>query len=83
MTSLSCWYTFADMNLNFMTQWRATSIVFAAALLFGGLVGPRGDAQEATPIKVHCQITNPHGASLLEQYIVGEVRFFGGNFKAT
>jgi hypothetical protein len=37
----------------------------------------------ATSINVHCQFTNAEGQPLLEQDVIGEVRFFGGNLRAT
>lgn len=38
---------------------------------------------DATSITVHCQFSRPDGTSLLERYVNGKVRFFGGNLKAT
>jgi len=37
----------------------------------------------ATSITVHCQFTDSQGKVLLERDIRGNVRFFGGNLKAT
>jgi hypothetical protein len=37
----------------------------------------------ATSITVHCQFTDDQGKVLLERDIKGNVRFFGGNLKAT
>jgi len=37
----------------------------------------------ATSISIHCQFTNEAGQSLLEQDVTGNVRFFGGNLRAT
>jgi hypothetical protein len=37
----------------------------------------------ATSITVHCQFTRPDGTSLLERDVAGNVRFFGGNLRAT
>jgi hypothetical protein len=37
----------------------------------------------ATSIRVHCQFTRRDGTPLLEQDVNGNVRFFGGNLKAT
>ncbi|HUJ32054.1 MAG TPA: hypothetical protein VLY23_12290 [Candidatus Acidoferrum sp.] len=37
----------------------------------------------ATQIKVHCQFTDKSGKSLLEQDVTGNVRFIGGNLRAT
>jgi hypothetical protein len=37
----------------------------------------------ATSISVHCQFTSPDGNTLLERDVNGNVRFFGGNLKAT
>jgi hypothetical protein len=37
----------------------------------------------ATSITIHCQFTSPDGKPLLERDVNGEVRFFGGNLKAT
>jgi hypothetical protein len=37
----------------------------------------------ATSISIHCQFTNPEGQPLLEQDVTGQVRFFGGNLRAT
>ncbi len=37
----------------------------------------------ATQIKVHCQITDKSGKSELEQDVTGNVRFLGGNLRAT
>jgi hypothetical protein len=37
----------------------------------------------ATSITVHCQFTRPDGTSLLERDVTGNVRFFGGNLRAT
>jgi hypothetical protein len=37
----------------------------------------------ATTIKIHCQITDKTGKSLLERDVTGKVRFFGGNLRAT
>ncbi|HTS11408.1 MAG TPA: hypothetical protein VMH00_04765 [Candidatus Limnocylindrales bacterium] len=37
----------------------------------------------ATQIKVHCQFTDKSGKSVLEQDVTGNVRFLGGNLRAT
>lgn len=37
----------------------------------------------ATSIKIHCNFTDRNGKSLLDQDIEGNVRFFGGNLRAT
>jgi hypothetical protein len=37
----------------------------------------------ATSVNVHCEFTNPDGQLLLARDIKGNVRFFGGNLKAT
>ena len=37
----------------------------------------------ATSISVHCQFTNTEGQPLLERDVIGNVRFFGGNLRAT
>jgi hypothetical protein len=37
----------------------------------------------ATSIKIHCNFTDGNGKSLLDQDIEGNVRFFGGNLRAT
>ena len=37
----------------------------------------------ATSIKIHCNFTDRNGKSLLDQDIQGNVRFFGGNLRAT
>lgn len=37
----------------------------------------------ATSINVHCQFTNADGQTLLERDVIGKVRFFGGNLRAT
>jgi hypothetical protein len=37
----------------------------------------------ATSISVHCQFTDKDGKTLLESDIQGNVRFFGGNLRAT
>ena len=37
----------------------------------------------ATSISIHCQFTNSEGQSLLEKDVTGNVRFFGGNLRAT
>jgi len=37
----------------------------------------------ATSITVHCQFTDAKGQTLLEKDVVGKVRFFGGNLRAT
>jgi hypothetical protein len=37
----------------------------------------------ATSISVHCQFTNAEGKAVLERDVVGKVRFFGGNLRAT
>jgi hypothetical protein len=37
----------------------------------------------ATQIKVHCQFTDKSGKSELEQDVTGNVRFLGGNLRAT
>jgi hypothetical protein len=37
----------------------------------------------ATSITVHCQFTDQEGHTLLEQDVVGKVRFFGTNLRAT
>ena len=37
----------------------------------------------ATSISVHCQFTDKDGKTLLERDIQGNVRFFGGNLRAT
>lgn len=37
----------------------------------------------ATAIQVHCAFTDKDGKTLLEQDIQGNVRFFGGNLRAT
>jgi hypothetical protein len=37
----------------------------------------------ATQIKVHCQFTDKSGNTVLEQDVTGNVRFIGGNLRAT
>ena len=37
----------------------------------------------ATSISIHCQFTTAEGRPLLEQDVTGNVRFFGGNLRAT
>jgi len=36
-----------------------------------------------TSIKVHCEFADKNGRVLLERDISGQVRFFGGNLRAT
>jgi len=37
----------------------------------------------ATSISVHCQFTDADGKDVLERDVIGKVRFFGGNLRAT
>jgi hypothetical protein len=37
----------------------------------------------ATQIKVHCQVTDKDGKTVLSQDVTGNVRFIGGNLRAT
>ena len=37
----------------------------------------------ATSISIHCQFTGADGQPLLEEDVIGKVRFFGGNLRAT
>lgn len=66
----------------------APDLVTLHSNVFGFKHGSEGARQVttvagATQIKVHCQVTDKAGKALISQDVTGNVRFIGGNLRAT